>query len=273
MTTTTMPWKAGRLVCRAPRLLRFGGCWCPAEGPGRHPLADLGRGRPVAVAHHGCSVWSLCNFTRSSDVLRQHQVFEIPVKRFDIGHLEFDGKEMIIDHKKHVEDFKFGIWWKPCRSKEDADIEWKWMRHYIGTRNLLNLPRMKASPWTCCVPQPAGSAATSKITWWRPDFHPSEKQVSLCMKRTHTFHGHMCLIGSMVQWSWWSWWSWLTLDLKGRFAFRCALIWMVSTLEPRAVGGLGWSRMSWLKLQIIRDPFGRSASLTQWLERFRIPPF
>ena len=37
------------------------------------------------------------------------------------------------------------------------------------------------------------------------------------------------------------WWSWLTLDLTGRFAFRSALIWMVSIQEPRAVGGLGWS--------------------------------
>ena len=52
---------------------------------------------------------------------------------------------------------------------------------------------------------------------------------------THTFHGYMWLIGSMAQW------SWLTLDLTGRFAFRCALIWMVSILEPRAVRGLGWS--------------------------------
>ena len=230
MTTTTMPWKAGRLVCRATHLLRFGGCRCPAEGPGRHPLADLGRGRPVVVAHHGCSVW------RSSNVFRQHQVFEIPVKRLDDGQLEFDEKERILDHEKNVEDFQFGIWWKPCRSKEDADIERKWMSHYRGTREIC---------WSCpgwkrvlghvvCHSQLAPQQLQRSLDEGRIFIH-QEKKVSLCMKRTHTFHGYMCLIGLMVQW------SWLTLDLTGRFAFRCALIWMVSILEPRAVGGLGWS--------------------------------
>ena len=180
MTTTTMTWKAGRLVCRAPHLLRFGGCRCPAEGPGRHPVADLGRGRPVAVAHHGCSVW------RSSNVFRQHQVFKIPVKQFDIWHLEFDERE-----RNH--------WYKST---------------------LLKLPRMKASPWTCCVPQPAGSAATSKITWWRPDFYPSGKKSVFVV---------IWLIGSTKLMK--------LVAFDGRtVAFcRCAPIWMVSILEPRVV--------------------------------------
>ena len=189
LSTTTVTWKAGRVVCRAPRLLRFGGCRCPAEGLGRHPVADLGRGRPVAVAHHGCSVW------RSSNVFRQHQVFEIPVKRLDDGHLEFDEKERILDHKKNVEDFKFGIWWKPCRSKEDADIERKWMSHYRGTREIC---------WSCpgwkrvlghvvCHSQLAPQQLQRSLDEGRIFIH-QEKIVSLCMKRTHT-HTH-----SMVIW-------------------------------------------------------------------------
>jgi len=48
----------------------------------------------------------------------------------DIGHLEFDEREWIIYiilsilySKKNVEDFKFGIRRKPCRSKKEADFE------------------------------------------------------------------------------------------------------------------------------------------------------
>ena len=95
-TTTTMTWKAGRLVCRASGLLRFGGCRCPVEGPAEAVQLPL----PTTDTR----------FEGLQTSLGITSVFEIPVKRFDIGHLEFDGKERIIDHKKNVEDFKFGIW-------------------------------------------------------------------------------------------------------------------------------------------------------------------
>ena len=133
------------------------------------------------------------------------------------------------------------------------------MNHwYLYKRNLLKLPRMKASPWTCCVPQPAGSAATSKITWWRPDFYPflnlwaefkGMQERSVLSVFVHERHTHSTVIyGWFVQWSGWSW-------LTGWFAFRCAPIWMVSILEPRIVGGLGWSSCHGQKLQIIRNQF------------------
>ena len=240
MTTTTMTWKAGRLVCRASRLLRFGGCRCPVEGPGRHPVADLGRGRPVAVAHHGCSVW------RSSNVFRQHQVFEIPVKRFDNGHLEFDGKERIIDHKKHVEDFKFGIWWKPCRSKKDADIEWKWMSHYIGTREIC---------WSCpgwkrvlghvvCHSQLAPQQLQRSLDEGRISIHQEKK--CLCAWNTHIPWLYGWLVQSLMK----LFDSWF----DGTVCFQvCSDL---NGINSRASGS--WrSRMvqlSWPKLQIIRNP-------------------
>ena len=129
MTTTTMTWKAGRLVCRAPRLLRFGGCRCSAEGPWKAsprrswPRPSSCRCPPRML---GLKVFNVTRFWNSSEV--------------DIGHLEFDERELIIYiilySKKNVEDFKFGIRRKPCRSKKEADFEWKWMSHYIGTREI-----------------------------------------------------------------------------------------------------------------------------------------
>ena len=191
MTTTTMTWKAGRVVCRAPRLLRFGGRRCTAEGLGRHPVADLGRGGPVAVAHHGCSVW------RSSNVFRQHQGFWNSSET--IWHWTFGVWREGMDYRKNVsiEDFKFGIWWKPCRSKKDADIEWKWMSHYIGTREIC---------WSCsgwkrvlrhvvCHSQLAPQQLQRSLDEGRISIH-QEKSVFVQETHTHTHSMVIWLIGS-----------------------------------------------------------------------------
>ena len=202
MTTTTMPWKAGRLVCRAPRLLRFGGCWCPAEGPGRHPLADLGRGRPVAVAHHGCSVWSLCNFTRSSDVLRQHQVFWNSSET--IWHWTFGVWREGMDCRKtvYIEDFKFGIWWNPAGPRKMQILnENGWVITLVQEKSVEPAQDESAQVLghVVCHSQLAPQQLQRSLDEGRIFIHQPKKKC-LCAWNAHTHTHSMVIFAWLVQW-------------------------------------------------------------------------
>ena len=110
-------------------------------------------------------------------------------------------------------------------------------------------------------------------SWLRSNFKDHLMKAGvLSIRNTHT-HTHTdahsmvdWLIGSM---KWMKLMKLIDSWFTGWIAFRCAPIWMVSILEPR-VEWIGSDKLSWLKLQIIRNPFGRSASLTQWLETFAV---
>ena len=228
-TTTTTTWKAGRLVCRAPRLLRFGGCRCTAEGPGRHPLADLGRDGPVAVAHHGCSVW------RSSNVFRQHQVFEIPVKRFDIGHLQFDERERIVDYKSST-----------CRIIDAGEICWScpgWKRvlGHVVCNSQLAPEQLQRS-----LGEGGISINFEFIVW--AEFKGMQKRsvLSVFVHETHTHSTVIWLIGSKFDEVAGFW-------LTGRLHSAGVLgskWYQFSSLG--IVRGLGWSSCHGQKLQIIQ---------------------